>query len=286
MLSLAKRKWIIRRKEKDDWDVKKICAHAQINRDTFYYHWNNYLQYGLQGLEIKPRKPLTIHSTEQELVNKVLELRKQFNWGPDKIAGYMKLNNMNIGHNTAYRIICRHGLNNQLDYQRKTWGKKRFERLHSNNLWQADFKLLDNDYWMLSMIDDHARFLTGCNDSIWNPTTDEIISLLEKSIRRFGCPEQILTDQGTQFYCADKIGKEKGISSFTRFCIDNDIEHIVASKRRPTTTGKVERWHRTYDDEHHMFGSIKRFVKYYNYKRPHQSLRYLTPAVVYFRDKK
>jgi len=286
MISFKKRKWIIRRREKDNWTVEKICAHAQINRDTFYYHWNNYQRCGWKGLEPKSKRPLIIHSTKQELVDKVIELRKKSNWGPNKIAGYLRNQGISIGDMTAYRIICKHGLNNPLPYQRKTWGKKRFERLHSNSLWQADFKLLDNDYWLLSLLDDHSRFVIGCNNSIWNPTTEEVLSLLRKSIKRFGLPEQILTDQGIQFYCADKLGKEEGISKFTQFCIDNDIQHIVASKRRPTTIGKVERWHKTYDEEYERFNNLRKFLIWYNYKRPHQSLKYLTPAEVYFRDVK
>jgi len=60
----------------------------------------------------------------------------------------------------------------------------------------------------------------------------------------------------------------------------------VASKRRPTTTGKIERYHRTYEDEHRMFENIGEFVKYYNYERPNQAIGYLYPGEVYFRDKR
>ena len=80
----------------------------------------------------------------------------------------------------------------------------------------------------------------------------------------------------------EKEDKEKGISVFSQFCLDNGIEHIVASKRRPTTIGKVERFHRTYDKEYHKYKSLRGFVYYYNFKRSHQSLGYLTPSEVYF----
>ncbi|MBI5133444.1 MAG: transposase [Thaumarchaeota archaeon] len=59
---------------------------------------------------------------------------------------------------------------------------------------------------------------------------------------------------------------------------------MVARKRRPTTIGKVERWHRTYEEERHKYSTLGKLVRYYNYVRPHQSLGYKVPAEIYFRD--
>lgn len=279
MLSLRKRMWIIRRKEKDDWDVKRICAHARISRDTFYYHWNNYRRNGPEGLELKSKRPLNVRSAGQELVGKVIGLRKQFRWGPNKIAGYLRNKGMPIGDMTAYRILCRSGLNNPLDYQRRTWGNRRFERTASNSLWQADFMLTDRDLWMLTFIDDHSRFVVG--SKIYDDATSEnVIRLLCGCIRAFGHPREILTDQGTQFHSV-----RGGMSELDRFCVGRDILHIVASKRRPTTTGKIEAFHKSYQLESPMFKTHGKYLRYYNYRRPHQSLGYLYPADIYFKDR-
>ena len=43
--------------------------------------------------------------------------------------------------------------------------------------------------------DDHSRFITG-SIKIWNPAGENAILLLDRAVRRFGVPEQILTDQG------------------------------------------------------------------------------------------
>jgi DNA invertase Pin-like site-specific DNA recombinase len=59
MLILRARRAIINRRVKYGWPVIKICSHFNINRDTFYYHWNNYQKYGWEGLEIASRKPDT-----------------------------------------------------------------------------------------------------------------------------------------------------------------------------------------------------------------------------------
>jgi len=62
-------------------------------------------------------------------------------------------------------------VNRPIDFTRKTWSKRRFERMHSNSLWQADFKLMPNDNWMLTYLDDHSRFVPGSTDFEDDPTT-------------------------------------------------------------------------------------------------------------------
>jgi putative transposase len=275
-LSLRKRKWIVRKKLQG-WDVNEICSHARISRFTFYYHWNSYQQNGWKGLEIKSRKPQNVHKTPESVVNNVLKLRKEHEWGPNKIEGYLKNKGVQIGHNTIYRIICNAGLNNPIDKPRRIWGTRRFERMHSNSLWQTDFKLTPEDEWMITFLDDHSRFVVGCNTNETEKAEDAL-HLLSLCIRKFGLPQQILTDRGSQFF------DERGVTQFRQFCIDNRIQHIVTSKRRPSTIGKVERWHRTYEEERHKYATLEGLVRYYNYIRPHQSLGYKVPAEIYFRD--
>ena len=68
-------------------------------------------------------------------------------------------------------------------------------------------------------------------------------------------------------------------------CNELGIEHITASKRRPTTIGKIEAFHKAYEIESHLFNQHWSFIRYYNYTRPHEALNYLTPAEIYFKDK-
>jgi transposase InsO family protein len=158
-------------------------------------------------------------------------------------------------------------------------GNKRFERAHNNSLWQADFKLCDDDFWMISYQDDHSRFITG-SVKIWSPTGERAIMLLNRAVKRFGVPGQILTDQGTQFKPA-----RGGTSAFRLHCMKLGIEHITASVRRPTTCGKIEAFHKAYQIEAHLFQTHWSFIRYYNYTRPHEGIGYLTPAEIYLKQK-
>ena len=141
---------------------------------------------------------------------------------------------IHVGHTTIYKILCEHGLNNPIGKPRKTWGKRRFVRSKPNELWQCDWKLTEQDDWMITYLDDYSRYIIG-SEIYHNPKACYAIRLLRLCINRYAKSVQILTDRGTQF-----VPVHGGTSAFTQFCKERDIEHIVASKRRPTTIGKVE----------------------------------------------
>ena len=74
---------------------------------------------------------------------------------------------------------------------------------------------------------------------------------------------------------------------FDRICRENGIKHILTAPRSPTTTGKVERWHKTLRREFlngKVFDSIAdaqaqldRWVHSYNHERRHQGIGDVVP---------
>ena len=77
---------------------------------------------------------------------------------------------------------------------------------------------------------------------------------------------------------------------FDRICAENGIRHLLTAPRSPTTTGKVERWHKTmraeflteHDRRHHTMTELQAaldgWVLHYNTERPHQSLGMRPPV--------
>lgn len=75
---------------------------------------------------------------------------------------------------------------------------------------------------------------------------------------------------------------------FDAICRENGIEHLLTQPRSPTTTGKIERFHRTLRLEflcdRAPFANLKaaqcaldEWVQSYNTDRPHQALQMATP---------
>jgi transposase InsO family protein len=277
---LRGRRWIVRRKLRG-WKTCDIAAALRIDERTVYRWWSLYQKYGWEGLAVKSKAPHTYWKTPQTTVELILRLRKERNWGPCKIEGYLKnycQGITQVGHNTIHRILIKAGLNSPITQPRKIWGRRRFQRPYSNNLWQSDFKMTNSDEWMISFLDDHSRYVPG-SEIHHNPTGEHAIRLLKDCVHQYGKPDQILTDQGTQFHPA-----RGDLSAFTEFCSGNGIEHIMASIRRPSTIGKIEAFHKAYVKEAWMFKTHQEFIHYWNYERPHQGIGYLYPADIYFRD--
>jgi len=152
---------------------------------------------------------------------------------------------------------------------------RRWQRKHPNSLWQCDLKLVGVK-WLITILDDHSRFVTASH-IFQECTTENVIWLLDQAIHEYAKPREILTDHGSQFWSV-----RRGESAFEIYCQQQRIKHILGVIGKPTTLGKIERWFRTYDLEHARFQLHWKFMQYYNYERPHMSLSYNTPAEVYF----
>jgi len=257
--------------------VSEICIAAQIPRRTFYNWWSRYREGGFENLINKPRRPYMTHRTPREIVKAVTDLRRETGWCPHRIAGYLRKRGVNICHMTVYRILRREGLNHPLAKPRQQRTYKRWQRRHSNSLWQCDLKLV-GARWLITILDDHSRFVPGSR-IFKGGTAENVIWLLDEAIHEYAKPRQILTDHGSQFWSV-----RRGESTFDAYCEENRIKHILGGIGKPTTLGKIERWFRTYDLEHARFQLHRKFIEYYNYDRPHMALDYSTPAEIYFGD--
>ena len=101
-----------------------------------------------------------------------------------------------------------------------------------------------------------------------------------KAMRAYGVPEEVLTDNGKVF--TSRFGPGSSPVLFDRVLAQNGIKHRLTAPYSPTTTGKVERWHKTLRQEFlngKVFADIEAtqaavdvWVREYNEDRPHQGI--------------
>jgi transposase InsO family protein len=92
-------------------------------------------------------------------------------------------------------------------------------------------------------VDDHSRFCVIA--TVVRKATGRVVCLaFVDALRRFGIPDEVLTDNGKQF--TGRFSKPRPVEvMFERICRENGIVARNTKPRTPTTTGKVERFHQT-----------------------------------------
>jgi transposase InsO family protein len=78
-------------------------------------------------------------------------------------------------------------------------------------------------------------------------TSRAVCAHFAEAMRTHGVPAEILTDNGKVF-TGRFVHKDIEVL-FDRICRENGIDHLLTAPRRPTTTGKIERFHRTLRQE-------------------------------------
>ena len=94
------RKWIIKRRL-EGRSVTDISSEAQIGRRMFYRWWNRYQSQGWAGLEEKLKGRPAGPGPDALIKEKVIKLRKRYEWGPKKIAGYLSHKGYTIDNNQS-----------------------------------------------------------------------------------------------------------------------------------------------------------------------------------------
>jgi hypothetical protein len=221
------------------------------------------------------------------IMSEVVDLRRKHPWmGSAKIKVYGRID---ASPTTIDKVIRESGfIRRPRKRSRRTY--VRFERQHSLSLIQLDFKKWPSGPWSIWALDDRSRMILGM-EVTERADSDTVIRLMEGVVRRFGRPEQILTDNGAQF--TSMRGSDH---KFDEWCRSNGIEHVTGAVNSPETQGKIERSHRSAIDETKHLGKIKGtdnwrntlmdWMLFYNTERPHQSLNYDVPVNVFLRDLK
>ena len=133
------------------------------------------------------------------------------------------------GQSSIYRALVRHGLVAAEQRRRRRADYRRWERGRPMELWQMDvvggFHLTDGtELKAVSGIDDNSRFVVWAK-LVARATATPVCEALLAALRRHGCPEQILTDNGKVFTGRFGPAGSSAEVMFDRICAENGILH-------------------------------------------------------------
>ena len=280
----------------DGATVVDVARRNGVARQTVHDWMRAYAVHGLAGLADRSSKPGSCpHQMSAVVEARIIELRRAHpGWGPRSIVHQLERDGVAPvpGRSSVYRALVRHGLVDPKRRKRRREDYRRWQRSRAMELWQMDvvgrIYLADGtELSAVTGIDDHSRFCV-CARLVARATAKPVCHALADAMRAHGIPDQVLTDNGKVFTA--RFGKGPGPVLFDRICADNGIRHLLTAPYSPTTTGKVERFHKTLRAEwvrpnDRAFAtmaeaqvSLDAWVVQYNTERPHQATGMVPPA--------
>ena len=278
----------------DGREVTDVARQFGVSRQTLHAWLTRYEAEGLAGLVPRSRRPGSCpHQMDPAVEVLLLEMRRAHpHWGPRRLLHELARRSVSPmpSRSGVYRALVRAGVIEVEPRRSRREHWRRWERGSPMELWQLDlvggFLLADGSRAKaLTGIDDHSRFCVSATLML-RERTQPVCEAFAAALRTHGVPQQVLTDNGRVF--TGRFNHPPVEVLFDRICRENGIEHLLTAPRSPTTTGKIERFHRTLRAEFltgRVFPTLARaqaelnaWVSSYNHARPHQSLDMDTPA--------
>ena len=268
--------------------VTDVARRNGVARQTVHDWLRRYASDDLSGLIDKSSKPDNCpHQMPPEVEAAIVELRRAHpGWGPRTIACQLarKGSDPLPGRSSICRCLVRHRLVEPGVRKSRRPDYKRWERSSAMELWQMDlvgriFLADGTECHALTGIDDHSRYCVSARLMV-RATARPVCGAPRLALERHGLAKAILTDNGKVFTA--RFGRGPGPVLFDRICHDNGIRHLLTAPYSPTTTGKVERFHKTmraellveHDRRHATLdeaqAALDAWVASYNTERPHQ----------------
>jgi transposase InsO family protein len=296
-LSVFSRQLLVKRVVVDGWPTATVAEQLGISRATAYKWVRRYRADGLAGLEDRSSRPhRSPRRSSDEVTATILRARARRRYGPARLAPL-------TGHprSTIYGVLRRAGLNRLRDTDRVTAAPVRYVACHPGALVHQDHKKLarvpDGGGWRANgrdgrthsragyehlevFVDDASRY------AVVVPVADErgesASWAVERAIGQFAEVgiriERMLTDNGSSYRS----------HAYRDVLADHEIRHKRTRPFRPQTNGKAERFIQTlinewayarpYRSNGDRLHALRRFVHFYNRRRPHTAIAGLVPS--------
>lgn len=264
-----------------------ILKNLKVARST-YYRWKKLFS---DGSVEPPDLKTPIRSVTKEELSSIDEMKEKH---PEmrhrQIQGMLQLEGTFVSATTVYKHLK---ANRKVEpYSRRSapWKEPHYEIYQANVMWGADWTKLRIGgvrWYLLTMIDFFSRMIIHY-ELVPTVNAGHIKELYENGLGNFNIPlnwhlkPELRLDQGSPN--TSRVTKE--------FFKDIGADLSYARVRRPTDNALTERFYRTikqeeiylvgdYQDEATAKEVIGEYIKWYNEKRPHQSLWNFTPQMVH-----
>ena len=290
------RRAAIEAQAKSNLSIDAFAKTFGVSPVTFQAWLRAYREHGPKGLEHpfgkkkRGRKPLP-----QPLREEIVSVKRRFpDFGLRKIRDFLsRFRGLKVSPGGVRSTLAAEGIPPAKKPKRRGRGKpavRRFERSRPRELWQSDITSFvlareSRRVYLTVFLDDYSRYVVSFGLEL-HQRQELVTEALLDGIQRFGKPNEILTDQGRQYFAW------RGKSDFQKLLVKEGIAHVVSRAHHPETLGKCERlwetigqefWDRAHpEDLAEARERLTHYVAHYNHFRPHQGIDGLVPADRFF----
>jgi transposase InsO family protein len=283
------------------WPAAQAAESLGVSRATAYKWLARYRQHGQAGLADRPSRPHRCpHALTPGQVRRVLTARRRHRHGPHRLAF-----RLGMPRSTIYGVLARHHMSRLAHTDRASGVVIRYQREHPGELVHLDVKKLGRipdggghrahgraaasrgrgigyDY-VHSAVDDRSR--VAFSQLLPDENAMTAAGFLVEAAAFFADHgvriERVLTDNAKAY--SESI-------LFADTAAGLGIRLKRTRRYRPQTNGKVERFNKTlleewayarpYRSNTERRRAFRRWLRFYNHRRPHTSLDNLTPMAV------
>lgn len=257
---------------------KRFCKLMKLNRSSLYYKPRGESEENLRIMEVMDKYYLEHPTSGVKTMVSMLSLEHGLIVNPKRARRLMRAMNLipiypqkkSLSSGGCSKFFHPYLLRN-LDIERP------------NQVWSTDISYIPmrgGFMYLYAVIDVYSRFLVGWKLSN-TLSANNCHELLEDCIRLYGAPEIVNSDQGSQYTT----------QNWEELLAKHNIKISMDGKGRCKDNIWIERFWRTIKQEYiyinpadsvdELRKGIGKYIKFYNYNRPHQSLDVFLPAMKY-----
>ena len=257
--------------------IKRQAELLCISRGTVYYH------------------PEPVNQADLALMRRIDELHLEHPFaGARMLRDLLNAEGLGVGRRHVGTLMRRMGI--EALYRKPNTSKKHpahpvFPYLlresvidRANVAWALDITYIPMArgwVYLVAVLDWHSRRVLSHRVSI-TMEADFCVEALNEAVARYGAPEIVNTDQGSQFSGADFVAAVKACGAKQSMDGRGCWRDNVFVERLWRSVKYEEVYLKAYDSVSAARAGIARYFDFYNARRPHQAHDGRTPDVVYF----
>ena len=257
--------------------IKRQAELLKISRGTVYYH------------------PEPVSAEDLALMRRIDELHLEHPFaGSRMLRDLLRLQGIDVGRRHVGTLMRRMGI--EALYRKPNTSKRNpahpvfpyllrgLEIARANAVWALDITYIPMArgwVYLVAVLDWHSRRVLAHRVSI-TMEADFCVEALREAAARYGPPEIVNTDQGSQFSSAEFVAEVARIGARQSMDGRGCWRDNVLVERLWRSVKYEDVYLKAYDSVGAARASLAAYFAFYNQRRPHQSHDGSTPDMVYF----